>query len=192
MFIYNLDTDWLKYENDGTASYYGYAVPGTPEDSTGWSIRKVTGTAPSIDVDWSNNARLSYISKWDERVAYFTDLGLSASPISLTYSVEQQNNSFNITTSLIKLEWGDVPGVDWYTVTFKDQNNVTYNSLFAPFVNAYVYTPYTTHVPSVPVSGGTVSYVFRGKPGMTYSVSLVGDNKYQDPPYTAPVATIVT
>jgi hypothetical protein len=193
MFIYNLETDFQKYESTGTVSYYGYAQsPGIPSDATGWSIRRVVGTGPTLDVEWSNKARLSYISKWSEKEDYFDSAGLSASPINVTYSVNLTSNSFGIETASINLQWGDLPGVDTYKVIFTDQNNITYNGLFAPFMNAYIFEPYTAYVPSVPVSGGTVSYLFRGTSNMTYSVTVVGDNKYQNPPFSSPVVTITT
>lgn len=159
----NLETDFIKYESDGSTAYYGYAKPGTDTSSKSWSIRQVVGTGASLSVSWNLNTQFSYTAIWDNKEDFFTyDASASLAP---TYSTSENTNSFNITKTQIDLSWDEYPGIDLYRLTISDQNGIIYNTLHQEAINPYVINKFTT------VSKER-EYKFIGVPNMTYSVAF--------------------
>lgn len=161
MIINNLETDFIKYETDGTTAYYGYAKPGTATASKEWSIRQVVGTS-SIDVSWNLNSRFSYTAKWSDKQDHFTAASAS---VAATWSQVESTNSFGVTRTSISLDWTDVPGIDIYKLKISDQNGVVYNSMHEPAVNPY-------SIEKITQITKLTSYKFLGVPSMTYSVDF--------------------
>jgi hypothetical protein len=82
----NLEQDFIKFETNGNLAYYGYANNLSASDSdNAWSIRLMTGTGSTFDIQWSNNDKLNFISKWEDKEDYFQFDG-SAS-FGLSYSL---------------------------------------------------------------------------------------------------------
>lgn len=179
MIINNLETDFIKYETDGTTAYYGYAKPGTATASKEWSIRQVVGTGPSLDVTWNLNSKFSYTTKWSDKQDHFT-YDASAS-VAATWSQVDSTNSFGVTRTSISLDWTDVPGIDIYKLKISDQNGVIYNSVHEPAVNPY-------SIEKITQITKFTSYKFVGVPSMTYSidftlVNAVGSNPDPNNPF---------
>jgi hypothetical protein len=172
----NLETDFIKYESTGSEAYYGYTNPGTDTASKSWSIRKIVGTGPSLDVTWNSNDKFIYTAIWDNKEDHFTTPGVVSASLtsSVTPATSYQQVLVGLTWSSVlvpdkvKIDviWSEVSGVDRYRVTVADQNGVIYNELNAPYVNPWnrgdKFTTETT---------GT-KYTFRGISGMTYSISV--------------------
>lgn len=71
--MFDLDKDFIKFEQIGDDKYYGYTPNPTSNTQTNiWSIRKVSGTGSSYDVQWSSGVKLSYTSRWEDKEDYFT------------------------------------------------------------------------------------------------------------------------
>lgn len=159
----NLETDFIKYESDGTTAYYGYAKPGTDTSSKEWSIRQVVGTGASLSVSWNLNSEFVYTGIWDNKEDHFSyDASQSLAP---TYSSVESTNSFNVTRTFVDISWDEYPGIDIYRLKITDQNGILYNHLHTQAVNPYVINKYTT------VTKET-NYKFVGVPNMTYSVGF--------------------
>ena len=89
----NLEQDFIKFETNGELAYYGYTKNLKASDSDNdWSIRLMTGTGSTFNVQWSNNDKLKFISKWSEKEDYFQYDG-SAS-FGLSYSLSN-SGSYN-------------------------------------------------------------------------------------------------
>jgi hypothetical protein len=89
----NLEQDFIKFETNGNLAYYGYANNLSASDSDNvWSIRLMTGTGSNFDIQWSNNDKLNFISKWEDKEDYFQFDG-SAS-FGLSYSLSN-SGSYN-------------------------------------------------------------------------------------------------
>ncbi len=92
----NLEQDFIKFETNGELAYYGYTINLNASDSdNNWSIRLMTegrGAGSTFDVQWSNNDKLNFISKWSEKEDYFQFDG-SAS-FGLSYSLSN-SGSYN-------------------------------------------------------------------------------------------------
>ena len=70
--MFDLDKDFIKFEQIGDDKYYGYTPNPTSNTQTNiWSIRKVSGTGSSYDVQWSSGVKLSYTSRWEDKEDYF-------------------------------------------------------------------------------------------------------------------------
>jgi hypothetical protein len=163
----NLDTDFIKYESDGTTAYYGYAKPGTATSSKTWSIRQIVGTGPSLDVSWNMNTQFSYTGIWSNKEDHFS-YDASAS-VSATWSQVDSTNSFGSTNTFIDISWDEIPGIDFYRLKISDQNGITYNSLHEPAVNPYVIEKFTQTTKET-------NYKFIGVPNMTYSIYFTNIN----------------
>jgi hypothetical protein len=89
----NLEQDFIKFETNGNLAYYGYTNNLSASDSdNAWSIRLMTGTGSNFDIQWSNNDKLNFISKWEDKEDYFQFDG-SAS-FGLSYSLSN-SRSYN-------------------------------------------------------------------------------------------------
>lgn len=89
----NLEQDFIKFETNGNLAYYGYANNLSASDSDNvWSIRLMTGTGSTFDIQWSNGDKLNFISKWEDKEDYFQFDG-SAS-FGLSYSLSN-SGSYN-------------------------------------------------------------------------------------------------
>ena len=112
----NLEQDFIKFETNGELAYYGYTRNLNASDSdNNWSIRLMTGTGSTFDVQWSNNDKLNFISKWSEKEDYFQFDG-SAS-FGLTWSFSSSNEKF----SILDVEWNDLAGYDIYNVSILNE-----------------------------------------------------------------------
>lgn len=164
----NLEQDFIKFETSGELAYYGYTNNlSSGEDDNVWSIRLMTGTGSAFDVQWSNNTKLSYTSKWSEKEDYFQFDGSASN--SLTYSITSTDYP-NISNLLVS--WSELPGVDYYKVTIKnDRGNVVNKNNIEIFnSNAQVYT-------ELLVSGkDNMSFRYTGPTGLTYSFILEAFN----------------
>lgn len=164
----DLNIDWLRKDIATPSVYYGYAQnAGSVDTDSVWAIRKVTTVAGVDSVLWNENRILTYSARWDERVACFAT---PSGSLGFTYSVSTRQNSFNITYSYLNMSWTDLSGTNLYRIKVSDQNGITYNALYDPFVNPWIINQLTTEII------GTTSYVFRGVPNMTYSVVITGVN----------------
>jgi hypothetical protein len=159
----NLEQDFIKLENNGDVSYYGYNLNlKNKDESNSWSIRRITGTS-SLDVEWSNKSKLSFTSKWNDKEYYFEDPIVNNpnwSSTGVTWSYDKLKNSFGEYTSL-NLEFDDALGVDNYTIEIKNSIDSNKEKKFIK-------------------SNGTnkINFNFRGFVGVTYSLKLKGDNSY--------------
>jgi hypothetical protein len=164
----NIEQDFIKFETSGELAYYGYTNNlSAGEGDNVWSIRLMTGTGSTFDVQWSNNEKLSYTSKWSEKEDYFT-FSATAS-VGLTYSVTSTSYS-NINN--LNVSWNEIPGVDYYKVTIKNNRNVAVNKNNIEIFNsnAEVYT-------ELLVSGkDNMSFKYTGPTGLTYSFILEAFN----------------
>jgi hypothetical protein len=88
----NLEKDFIRYEKIGDSEYYGYTnnLLGGDSDNI-WSIRRLSGTGSTFSNSWSNDDRLNYISKWSERVDYFSPPG-GEEDFGLTYSISNSGS----------------------------------------------------------------------------------------------------
>lgn len=164
----DLNVDWSRKDIATPSTYYGYAQnPNALDTDSVWSIRKVTTTGGSDSVLWNENRTLVYSARWDERVSCFAT---PSGSLGLTWSVSNKQNTFSITYSYINMTWTDLSGTNLYKIKVSDQNGITYNALYDPFVNPWIINQLTAEIT------GTTSYVFRGVPNMTYSVILTGVN----------------
>lgn len=163
----DLNSDWLRKDNATPSVYYGYSQnAGASDTDSVWAIRKVV-SGSSDSVLWNDNRILAYSARWDERVACFAT---PSGSLGFTYSVTPKSNTFAITYSFINTSWTDLSGTNIYRLKITDQNGITYNSLYEPFVNPYIINQLTTEIT------GTTSYLFKGVPAMTYSVTLTAVN----------------
>jgi hypothetical protein len=165
----DLANGWLRKDNATASStvYYGYAQdPSAANSDSVWAIRKVT-TSGSVDtVSWNDNKLFGFNAIWNDRLETF--IAPTAS-LSITYSVNNSTNSFNITSSIINASWTDIKGVNQYNVLITDQNGVLYDYLGNPFSNTYA----TTKLTNVQQSN---TYQFKGVPSMTYSLTVTAVN----------------
>jgi len=178
----DLANDWLRKDNATASStvYYGYALdPSSSNSNSVWSIRKVT-TSGSVDtVTWNDNKNFNYNAVWNDRVETF--IAPTAS-LSITYSVTNSQNSFNMISSIVNTSWTDIKGVNEYRISITDQNGVLYDDLGNPFSNTYA----TTRLTSVTSNN---RYIFKGVPSMTYSLVISAVNSAGS---TSSSATITT
>jgi len=165
----DLSNDWLRKDNATASStvYYGYTdIKSATNSDSVWAIRKVT-TSGSVDtITWNDNKVLSYNAIWNDRLETF--IAPTAS-LGITYSVTTTQNSFGVTSSTINSSWTDIKGVNQYNVSITDQNGVLYDYMGNSFKNTYI----TTVLTSVQSSN---SYIFKGVPSMTYSLSVTAVN----------------
>lgn len=165
----NLENDWLKKDNATASStvYYGYTTtPSSLASDATWAIRKITTSGTVDTVTWNDNAILNYNAIWDDRVETFI---APTSSISITWSVSNTTNSFNITKSIINTSWDAIKGINKYEIIVTDQNQITYDYLGNEFNNTYATSKITN-------SQNTTSYIFNGIPSMTYSITITGIN----------------
>lgn len=164
----NLEQDFIKFETFGATAYYGYTNNlSAGEGDNDWSIRLMIGTGSTFDVQWSNNEKLSYTSKWSEKEDYFQFDGSAST--SLTYSISP--TTYPNTNNLF-VSWTEIPGVDYYKVTIKNNRNVAVNKNNIEIFNsnAEVYT-------DLLVSGkDNMSFKYTGPTGLTYSFILEAFN----------------
>ncbi len=159
----------VKKDNATASStiYYGYStnLSSLVSDNT-WAIRKVTTSGTVDTVTWNDNTISNYTAIWDDRIETFT---APTSSISITWSVSNTTNSFNITKSIINTSWDAIKGINKYDITVTDQNGITYNYLGNEFNNTYATSKVTN-------SQNTTNYIFNGIPSMTYSITITGIN----------------
>lgn len=114
----NLEQDFVKFETNGNLAYYGYTNNLSASDGDNeWSIRLMTGTGSTFDIEWSNNEKLNFISKWSEKEDYFQFDG-SAS-FSMSYSLSN--------LSKLDVEWDDLAGYDIYNVSILNERGKLVN-----------------------------------------------------------------
>jgi hypothetical protein len=160
----NLEQDFIKFETNGQLAYYGYTNNLSASDSDNvWSIRLMTGTGSQFDVQWSNNTKLSFISKWSEKEDYFQFDG-SAS-FGLTWSGSPVNDNFY----KLDVEWDDLGGYDIYNVSILNDRNKLVNSN-----NIEIYNKWSEISTDTILSNGEdkLYYTFYAPLGLTYSFKL--------------------
>jgi hypothetical protein len=167
----NLEQDFIKFETDGNSAYYGYTLnPSAADGDNTWAIRLMTGTGSTFDVQWSNNTKLTYTSKWENKEDYFSFDGSYS--VGLTYSISDTPYSNDIKN--VDVSWTEMPGVDLYKVTIKNNRNnvVNKNNIEIFNTNAQVYTELLT-------SGrDSMSFRYTGPVGLTYSFILEAFNGF--------------
>jgi len=164
----NLEQDFIKFETNGELAYYGYTNNlGASDSDNAWSIRLMTGTGSQFDVQWSNNTKLNFISKWSEKEDYFQFDG-SAS-FGLTWSGSAVNDNFYI----LDVEWNDLPGYDIYSVSILNDNNKLVN-----MNNIEIYNKWSKISTETILSNGSNKLRFRfySPVGLTYSFKLESKN----------------
>jgi hypothetical protein len=83
----NLEQDFIKFETNGELAYYGYTNNLSASDSDNvWAIRLMTGTGSTFDIQWSNNEKLNFISKWEDKEDYFQFDGSASFGLDYTLS----------------------------------------------------------------------------------------------------------
>lgn len=166
----NLEQDFIKFETNGDLAYYGYTLnPSAADGDNAWAIRLMTGTGSTFDVQWSNNTKLSYTSKWENKEDYFIFDGSYS--VGLTYSIS--NTPYSGINS-VDVSWTEIDGVDLYKVTIRnDKGNVVNKNNIEIFnSNAQVYTELLT-------SGrDNMSFRYTGPVGLTYSFILEAFNGF--------------
>lgn len=178
----DLANDWLRKDNATGSStvYYGYATdPASANSDSVWAIRKVTTSGAVDTVTWNENVLFSYNAVWNDRLETF--IAPTAS-LNLTYSVSSNTNSFGLVSSLINASWTDIKGINRYNITVTDQNGVLYDYLGNPFSNTYV----TTRLTNVQSNN---TYIFKGVPSMTYSLTVSAVNVAGSTSSTATIKT---
>jgi hypothetical protein len=164
----NLEQDFIKFETDGQLAYYGYTNNiGASDSDNVWSIRLMTGTSSQFDIQWSNNTKLNFISKWSEKEDYFQFDG-SAS-FGLTWST---TNSSEYKYAL-NVEWDDLEGYDIYNISiFNDGGNLVNKN------NIQIYNVWSDISTDVVLSNGgsKLNYTFYTPFGLTYSFKLESSN----------------
>jgi YD repeat-containing protein len=60
----------LDFDGSGNLIYFGIAIPGTPQDTAEWQIRKLTydGSGNLLTITWADGVR-SFNHAWDDRVS---------------------------------------------------------------------------------------------------------------------------
>lgn len=143
----NLEQDFIKFETNGNLAYYGYANNLSASDSDNvWSIRLMTGTGSTFDIQWSNNDKLNFISKWEDKEDYFQFDG-SAS-FGLSYSLLNVG-SYNFSWFDKSTEEGRTDGSEFNAIFEREpeETGITYNenidwvSGFGVFDTQPVYLP---------------------------------------------------
>jgi hypothetical protein len=164
----NLEQDFIKFETNGELAYYGYTNNLSASDSDNvWSIRLMTGTGSQFDVQWSNNDKLNFISKWSEKEDYFQFDG-SAS-FGLTWSTIPINDKFY----RLDVEWDDLSGYDIYQVSILNNNNKLVSNN-----NIEIYNKWSDISTETILSNGgsKLRYSFSTPFGLTYSFKLESSN----------------
>jgi hypothetical protein len=164
----NLEQDFIKFETNGQLAYYGYTNNLSASDSDNvWSIRLMTGTGSQFDVQWSNNTKLNFISKWSEKEDYFQFDG-SAS-FGLTWSTSPSSEY----KYMLNVEWNDLPGYDIYKVSiFNDGGNLVNKN------DIQIYNVWADISTDTILSNGAskLYYTFYAPFGLTYSFKLESSN----------------
>lgn len=161
----NLEQDFIKFETDGDLAYYGYTNNLAASDTDNvWAIRLMSGTGSTFDVQWNNNSKLNFISKWEDKEDYFQFDG-SAS-FGLTWSATNSNSDLFY---ILDVEWDDLPGYDIYNIYIENDKGRVVNKN-----NIEIYNIYSEVATDTIFGKGTqkLNYRFFAPVGVTYSFKL--------------------
>lgn len=161
----NLEQDFIKFETNDELAYYGYTNNLSASDSDNvWAIRLMTGTGSTFNVQWSNNSKLNFISKWKDKEEYFKFDG-SAS-FGATWSTTNSSSDFFY---ILDVEWDDLPGYDVYNIYIQNDKGRIVNKN-----NIEIYNVYSEVATDSVLGKGTkeLNYRFYAPVGLTYSFTL--------------------
>jgi hypothetical protein len=176
----NLDTDFLKFETDGTFSYYAYTnsriIPSDSESK--WSIRRVSDNVNINNVEWSNNRKFHFTSIWNDKEFYFEDPGIYASGWSgngVTWSSSILNTSFG-DVNVLNIGISDIPGVDIYKINLIDEKGNKLNNK-GDIIYNFDRNSDEIFSNNDPIEPYSLELTFRNlQSGLTYSLSVLASN----------------
>ena len=174
---FDLNTLYTRYDSAGTNSgaagavgagtgilYYGYSLPGTSDNSTTFSIKKVYNIGNVQYVDWSGNAIADYTCSWTNRNFYFA----TPSNIALTGVT-----SFDGTWYNVSFNWGPgSTGSSRYNVKLTENGRAIINPAMA---SDFINNPYNNST-SLTLINQTSITLNRCLSGKSYSISVYGYN----------------